>query len=247
MAALRRYRAVEPSDIEAPDPARRLLRTSAPVAFAQILAVVLANTPTWIVAALGERSDVGRFAAAAYILTLGSLLGSSLNSMFIGEYQSIASRRGFYALLRRLRRATIGIGMVGAVLSVLAFFIGPFLLASVYGRDFSFSPWFIASLTAAAILDPGTYVLNAGLLALNAYRNQFLVVAWALGLTLACILLCYLGDAPVLWAGAAAASTANAAKIAFSALAIARMRRNPSDRPPDRRRPRQQTMITPDQ
>lgn len=84
MAALRRYRAVEPSDIEAPDPARRLLRTSAPVAFAQILAVVLANIPTWIVAALGERSDVGRFAAAAYILTLGSLLGSSLNSMFIG-------------------------------------------------------------------------------------------------------------------------------------------------------------------
>ena len=247
MAVLRRYRAVEPSDIEAPDPARRLLRTSAPVAFAQILAVVLANIPTWIVAALGERSDVGRFAAAAYILTLGSLLGSSLNSMFIGEYQSIASRRGFYALLRRLRRATIGIGMVGAVLSVLAFFIGPFLLASVYGRDFSFSPWFIASLTAAAILDPGTYVLNAGLLALNAYRNQFLVVAWALGLTLACILLCYLGDAPALWAGAAAASTANAAKIAFSALAIARMRRNPSDRPPDRRRPRQQTMITPDQ
>ena len=237
MAALRRYRAVEPSDIEAPDPARRLLRTSAPVAFAQILAVVLANTPTWIVAALGERSDVGRFAAAAYILTLGSLLGSSLNSMFIGEYQSVVSRQGPQALLLRLRRTTLRICLAGAAIAVLAFFVGPFLLESVYGRGFTFSPWFIASLTAAALLVPGTYVLNAGLLALNEYRSQFLVVAWSLALTLVCILLCYLAGVPALWAGVAAASTANAAKVSFSALAIGRAGTAPDDLAPGHHRP----------
>lgn len=236
IVALRR-RPAEPAPDRTRDPARALLRISAPVALAQMLAVVLANIPTWIVAALGESADVGRFAAAAYILTLGSLLGSALNSMFIGEYQSVVSRQGPQALLLRLRRTTLRICLAGAAIAVLAFFVGPFLLESVYGRGFTFSPWFIASLTAAALLVPGTYVLNAGLLALNEYRSQFLVVAWSLALTLVCILLCYLAGVPALWAGVAAASTANAAKVSFSALAIGRAGTAPDDLAPGHHRP----------
>jgi len=116
--------------------------------FVILLAVIITNIPTWTVAALGDNADVGRFAAAAYILTLGSLLGSSLNSMFIGEYQSIASDQGFQPLLHRLKQTTIRIGLVGILLSTLAFLIGPFLLESVYGHSFTFSPWLIAALTA---------------------------------------------------------------------------------------------------
>ena len=64
IVALRR-RPAEPAPERTRDPARALLRISAPVALAQMLAVVLANIPTWIVAALGESADVGRLAAAA--------------------------------------------------------------------------------------------------------------------------------------------------------------------------------------
>lgn len=229
---LKRRPASEPAAGRTSESARALLRISAPIAFAQMLAVIITNIPTWTVAALGDNADVGRFAAAAYILTLGSLLGSSLNSMFIGEYQSIASDQGFQPLLHRLKQTTIRIGLVGILLSTLAFLIGPFLLESVYGHSFTFSPWLIAALTAAAILDPGTYVLNAGLLALNEYRNQFLVVAWSLTFTVVCILVCYLANAPALWAGTTAAATANATKIAFSALAIGRSRRHMGDAHP---------------
>lgn len=205
---------------------RRLTAASAPVAIAQAAAVLVANLPTWIVSGTGSAVDVGRFAGAAYILTVGSLLGSSLNSMYIGEYQSMVVTRGPSGLVTRVVRASGWILLCGAVCAVGVYALGPALLHLVYGGEFVYSPWFLVLMTSAAVLNPGTHVLNAALLALNLYRTQMRVVLWALALGAAVVVPCAVWSVPAVWSGAVSAAVTSGAKFVLSMRCIGSLKRS---------------------
>ena len=196
------------------------------VAIAQAAAVLVANLPTWIVSGTGSAVDVGRFAGAAYILTVGSLLGSSLNSMYIGEYQSMVVTRGPSGLVTRVVRASGWILLCGAVCAVGVYALGPALLHLVYGGEFVYSPWFLVLMTSAAVLNPGTHVLNAALLALNLYRTQMRVVLWALALGAAVVVPCAVWSVPAVWSGAVSAAVTSAAKFVLSMRCIGSLKRS---------------------
>jgi len=194
--------------------------------------ILFADEPTGALDSLAAEQTMqaltraARSAGAAYILTVGSLLGSSLNSMYIGEYQSMVVTRGPSGLVTRVVRASGWILLCGAVCAVGVYALGPALLHLVYGGEFVYSPWFLVLMTSAAVLNPGTHVLNAALLALNLYRTQMRVVLWALALGAAVVVPCAVWSVPAVWSGAVSAAVTSAAKFVLSMRCIGSLKRS---------------------
>lgn len=194
-----------------------LIAVSSPVAVWQVLAVLGANLPTWIVSLMGTSADVGRFSGAAYILTVGSLLGASLNSMYIGKYRTVVARSGSAELVPIAADAVKRIVLGGVAASVVVFVAGVDALSMVYGSGFEFSRSFLVCLTASAVLTAGAQITNAALLALNMYGDQMLVAICSLVLSLVVILPFWIsGTGGGMWAGAVCAAVGSVTKIGLS-------------------------------
>lgn len=147
---------------------------------AQVLAGLIIYIPTWAVALFGTPEDVGRFAAAAYMLTAGSLLGSSLNAVVLGDYRAEMVSGGSAAVRRSVRRGNLIVTGAGAVAVVTVGFAGVWVFQSIYGAQFAFTPSGLVLIAVAAALNPGTQLMNAALLAVNAYIAQLAIVGVAL-------------------------------------------------------------------
>lgn len=128
--------------------------------------------------------------------------------------------------MTRVVRASGWILLCGAVCAVGVYALGPALLHLVYGGEFVYSPWFLVLMTSAAVLNPGTHVLNAALLALNLYRTQMRVVLWALALGAAVVVPCAVWSVPAVWSGAVSAAVTSAAKFVLSMRCIGSLKRS---------------------
>lgn len=150
------------------------------IGLGQVLAGIVANLPTWAVGFFGTSADVGRFAAAAYVITVGSLLGASLNSVMLGRYRAEMISGGIRSVERAARRGTLLVTGVGLFVVVVLGVVGVQLFQLIYGGQFLLTRFEIIIVAAAAALNPGTFMMNAALLAANRYRAQLSVVAVAL-------------------------------------------------------------------
>lgn len=160
-----------------------ILRSCWPICAGQTVVGVMASMPTWLVGWFGDPGEVGRFAAAAYLITLGSVLGASLNSVALGKYHFLMASRGKGAVRSRAQRASSWVTLVCLCLAAgLGLFSGP-LFEIVYGKEFALTSIDVAVVAIAAALIPGTFLLNAALLACNAYRTQMFVGIASLGLS----------------------------------------------------------------
>jgi len=194
----------------------RIIVESTPVAVWQVLAVLVVNLPTWVVSIAGSAADVGRFSAAAYILTAGSLLGASLNSMYIGDYRMLVRRSGRDALISMAGRTTRWVLIGGIVAAVVLHVLGPPVFSTLYGRGFDFESLLLSSLTIAATLNAVTQVLNAALLALNRYRNQVRVAVWSLLIGVVAVIPCGALGVSAVWCGVLSALVSSIVKTGMS-------------------------------
>lgn len=77
---------------------QRILSDCWQICAGQVLAGGVVSVPTWAVGIFGSTDDIGRFAAAAYMITAGSLLGASLNSVLISRYHVSMTSGGVAAV-----------------------------------------------------------------------------------------------------------------------------------------------------
>lgn len=159
---------------------RRITVACWQIAAAQVLAVLVVNVPTWAVGLFGTTDDIGRFASAAYMITVGSLLGSSLNSVALGKYHAEMMSGGAESVKRSVRRANRVVTGTGLVAVIIVGLIGGQLFQFIYGTQFAFLPLELILIAFAASLNPGTMLMNAALLALNSYTAQLSIVGIAL-------------------------------------------------------------------
>lgn len=146
----------------------------------QVLAGLVVNVPIWAVAFFGSADDIGRFAAAAYLITVGSLLGASLNSVSIGRYHAAMTSGGAVSVQRSVRRGNILTTGAGLLVVVAVGAVGSQVFQVIYGSQFTFTALELILVALAAALNPGTYLMNAALLALNSYGTQMSIYAVAL-------------------------------------------------------------------
>ncbi|MDN5996518.1 MULTISPECIES: hypothetical protein [Propionibacteriaceae] len=184
---------------------------------AQVLAGLVVNVPTWAVAAFGSSADVGRFAAAAYMITVGSLVGASMNSTVLGQYHSDMVTGGATVVQRRVERGTRLITGLGLCAVVAVWFAGVPLFRLLYGAEFTFQPMELLLVALAAILNPGTFLMNAALLAVNLYGDQLSIVAMALAVSAAVAGVAVLCGVPGFLVGALSALAGSLAKYGLSA------------------------------
>lgn len=161
-----------------------VVRRCWPIGGSQVLAALALNVPTWVVAAGGSAVETGRFAGAAYLLTASWLIGSALGSTHIGEYRVRVLEGGPNSVVRVAVRDSALITAFALLFVIPIITAGGSVLVWLYGEGFGLSSGELALVGVAAALSPGAYLLNAALLALNRYRQQMVVLIWAL---LACV------------------------------------------------------------
>lgn len=190
-----------------------IARLSSPIAAWQGTAILVLNLPTWCVAALGGSDDVGRFAALAYLLTAGSLIGTTINSIYIGEYQALLKSRGTAQVTRTALRSSARAAACGLVFSIAFVCFGSSLFQSIYGDEFKFGHAELALVGVSAALNPASQLIAAGLLVLNRYRRQFQVVVVSAALML--VVACAMGatEAPVVLIGCSVALVGSSTKF----------------------------------
>lgn len=193
------------------------------ISVAQILAGLVVSVPTWAIGLLGSTEDVGRFAAAGYMITVGSLIGSSMNAVVIGKYRADAVSGGRRAVQRAASRTNLVVTAVGILGVGLVGVVGVPVFEAVYGSQFVFTTGELVVVALAAALNPGTFVVNAALLATNSYRRQLSIVAIALLGTLVAAGALGVAHAPGLLIGGVSALAGSLLKYGLSALSLGRI------------------------
>ena len=198
----------------------RVLRLSTSIAGWQMISIVVLNAPVWAVAIVGSAESVGQFAALAYLLTAGSLAGSTLNAVLIGDLRRAYALEGRRAALMRIRKAgafASGAGIVGVVMVVI---FGSSFFETVYGPDFTFSPLELLLVGAAAALSTVSQVLAAGLMVMNYYTSQAVIAGLSLLALVAAAAACVFLRMPPVLVGGVAALAGNLAKLALSTIRL---------------------------
>lgn len=203
----------------------RLLRDCWQICAAQVLSGLVVNVPTWAVGFVGSKEDVGRFAAAGYMITVGSLVGSSLNSTVLGQYHSDMISGGSVSVKQRVKRGTVWLSFVGCIAVVFISVFGADLFGLIYGSQFSFSTLELVVVALAAMLNPGTYLMNAALLAVNLYGDQLSIVAAALVGSVVAAVVSAMVSVPGFLVGACSALVGSLVKFGLSGWRLGRIRR----------------------
>lgn len=150
----------------------KILGSCWPIAASEVLSVLLASIPVWAVGLVGSRSDIGMYAAAAYLITAGSLVGSSINSVVIGKYARQMSQEGPEVVARQALKQAGILTALGGVVVVAVLFVGVPVFQLIYGAGFEFNAPGLAVVAAAAATYPGAQLLNTALMATNKYSDQ---------------------------------------------------------------------------
>lgn len=164
---------------------RALISAGVPMSLMQGVYSLLSYVPLAVVAWFGSPSDVGRYASAAYLVVFANLVGASIETVVLPAFRTIHDNDGPVILRRRVKRLC-AIALTSLVpFVVLALFIGPWLLSTIYGADFILSREAVLFLALAALCTLPTYLASANLLVLNRYWATFFVGAAAIGTVLA--------------------------------------------------------------
>lgn len=156
---------------------RLLVRHGCPLALSQGVSSLIAYLPVAIVGWWGTAGDIGVFSSAAYLVTFANLLGASAQIAFLADYRQRFESAGAAALRRTIARSSVLILALLSPLVVVAVFVGPGLLAAVYGDDFDISRLAVLFFSLAAVIVLPTYLLSSFHLVLNRYWVMTIVGA----------------------------------------------------------------------
>lgn len=146
-----------------------LVRAGIPMSLMQGTYTLLSYVPLGIVGFFGTAEDIGRFSSAAYLVVFANLVGASAETVLLPSYRRIYNGSGQTRVLHQALSRGFVIVICLSPLVLLALFIGPWLLQTVYGQDFVLSRSAVGLFAAAAILTVPTYLMSATLLVLNRY------------------------------------------------------------------------------
>lgn len=202
--------------------ATHVLRGTWAVGVWQLVAVAIINFPTWVVGWAGDASSVGVFAAVAYMLTIGSLVGTALNYAFLGDYRYLYSNKGVLEMTNLVKTHSRNVALLGLGAVVVVAIVGPWAVEFLYGPDFVPHRASLIILAAAAALNPVSQLLNAGLMVLNKYRTQMLISLVALGVMMIVCLVMQLAAMDAVLLGCLVALAGSVTKLVFALDAFRR-------------------------
>lgn len=165
---------------------RTLLRAGVPLSIMHGIYSVLSYVPLSVVAWFGTTEDVGRYASAAYLVVFANLVGASVETVMLPNFRRLVETSGRPVLNRLVLYRSAFIAASLAPLVVLALFVGPWLITTVYGAAFVLSRTAVLFLALAAVCTLPTYLMSATLLVLNRYWATAIVGATSIVFALIC-------------------------------------------------------------
>lgn len=159
---------------------RRVLNAALPLTASTGLMSLLASIPIWFLEAYSEPSEVGRFAAAAYLIVAANLMGASVQTILITTYRNRLETTGRHSLMRAMNVHTGLLALAGVPAVAIIVLAGDLFLRLVYGEEFGASSLELFAFGTAALLCTLGYVNAATMLVLNWYRGQLVVTVASL-------------------------------------------------------------------
>src|SRR5699024_3522557 len=159
--------------------------------------------PIWFLEAYSEPSEVGRFAAAAYLIVAANLMGASVQTILITPYRNRLETTGRHSLMRAMNVHTGPLALAGVPAVAIIVLAGDLFLPPVYGEEFCASSLGRFAFGSAALLWTLGYVNAATMVVLNCYRGQLAVsVASLVGAVIPVLAMAALGTEHWVLAGA---------------------------------------------
>lgn len=156
---------------------RAILSAAIPTTLSEGLAAFGAYLPVLVISSTAERSQVGVFFAAGYVLTFANLSGAILKNVLVTPYRAQLDREGVGSLLRRARHDAVLTGGIGALVGVAIVLSGDHILRAVYGEEFGMSVFELALLAVAAVAIVPAHVYSTVLNVRHLFSRQAFI--WA--------------------------------------------------------------------
>ncbi|HEY5176162.1 MAG TPA: hypothetical protein VII95_11425 [Terriglobales bacterium] len=155
----------------------KLAKLAAPVGIVMALVSLNGNVPRYAVARYGGSSELGIFAALAYLVVVVSLIVNALGqSAIVRLSRSFAAgdTRHFANLLKRMSLVGIGLSGVGMVLASV---FGRTVLRLLYGPEYAAHLGLLLILVATSGVTAVASFLGCGMSAARRFREQLPVTA----------------------------------------------------------------------
>ena len=159
---------------------RRVLISGAPLGLAQATNSLLAYVPVLFLSVAGNDQDVGLLAVSLYFITFGNLFYNSLQQVAITPAVAAFETGGESSLrvyFSQLNRAWVPFG---ALASLTVFAVGPELIETIYGSEFTISRTDLLPVALCLLVLPLVYSSGLVLMVTNRYRRQFNLALCAL-------------------------------------------------------------------
>lgn len=156
-----------------------ILKSSFPVTLSQLLASLLFQLPIVFLAWTAPLQVTGVYSASAYILTVASLVGTTLQTLLITPFRRARENEGARALLLNSQRVVRETLLLSCIAGIVICFVGGPAIRLVYGPDFEIGLVPLCLLAVASVATVVAYVESVTLTVLNRYSD----VSWAMGLS----------------------------------------------------------------
>lgn len=147
----------------------RILKASIPVTASQFFASLLFQIPVLMLTEVGGLQAVGVYTSAAYLMTVASLIGSTLQTVLISPLRNLLRKFGQGVVLKQARRHATRVLQISAPVTVLVVLAGDFVLKFTYGDEFGIGYFSLLLLCISCSLTIVAYILSVALNVLNEY------------------------------------------------------------------------------
>lgn len=146
-----------------------LFKACTPVTISQFFASLLFQIPVLLLSSTGDSSIVGLYTSAAYLLTVASLIGSTLQTVLITPLREMLESTTARSVYERVVKLIVRIFAWSLPASLLVVALGDPVLQLIYGSDFGVGPVALFLLITACTLTIGAYICSVGLNVINRY------------------------------------------------------------------------------
>ena len=161
----------------------KLSKLALPLGLASVLTSLQTNVPRYFVEHYGGTSELGIYAALAYLVFAGGMVVMAMGQSAtprLAQLHAAGNHRAYFRLLRRLLGLGTGLALTGMCIAV---FFGEYLLGFLYGEEYARKPAVLVWLMAGGGFAYLVSFSGCGILAARRFFVQMPIMVVSVGAT----------------------------------------------------------------